>query len=91
MTPQEEKEFFQKLEQQFPKPAPEVEATILRQEDFEYIVDTLGRCIRATPERDALLRALKRSHKDLFQLFMDLKALTENNTKGTDGGLTNPQ
>lgn len=78
MTPQEEKEFFAKLENGYDWPkeiAPLPEATILRQEDFQFILAALAAHVPESPERDVILKVLAASHRDLLQLFMDIKGI----------------
>jgi hypothetical protein len=81
MTPQEEKKFFDSLESKYEwrkDLQPQEEATILRQEDFEFVLGVLATHIPQTPERDALLTVLINSHRDLLRLFLDIKGILDN-------------
>lgn len=81
MTPQEEKKFFDSLESKYEwrkDLQPQAEATILRQEDFEFVLRALSLHIPKSNERDALLTVLMNSHRDLLKLFYDIKGILDN-------------
>jgi hypothetical protein len=84
MTPEQEKAFFADLERKYewPKepeetPLLEGKATILFQEDFEFILAALVCHIPASPERDTLVRVMCRSHRDLLALYYELRRIAE--------------
>lgn len=81
MTPQEEKKFFESLESKYEwrkDLQPQLEPTILRQEDFEFVLGVLATHIPQSNERDALLTVLINSHRDLLKLFMDIREILNN-------------
>lgn len=79
MTPQDEAKFFESLESQFP--STDRPATIIKQEDFELVLDTFAKYIPESYERNILLTALKSSYRDLFRLYLDLREIIDDTKK----------